>query len=201
MNHVHNPAYSHFKGNKLTRTELVERAVVEVILKSKIPDTKRAWSKTFELKHSSSVAQIGRILAQKRGLRSDLGAIVCVLHDIYVNTAGNSVGHAHKGAPIARKILEKTKKFSKKEILLITEAVYNHSDKHLVSKNPYIELVKDADAFDCSLYDGVHDAYVYEKPLENRRKYFARIKAVRKELGLPKDAQWDVLEYVTKRNK
>lgn len=198
MVHIHNPAYAHFKGKNLTRVELVERAVVEVILKSKISDKKRVWSKTFELKHSSSVAQIGRILAQKRGLDSDLGASMCVLHDIYVNTTGQSADHAHKGAPLARAILKRTKKFSEKEIKLITEAVYNHSDKHLVSKNPYVELVKDADAFDCSLYDGVHDAYVYEKPLENRKKYFARIKAVRKELGLPKDRQWDVWEYLKK---
>ena len=180
----------------MTRCELIERAVVEVILKSKMPDEKRAWSKTFELKHSSSVAQFGRVLAQKRGLSSELAAIICAMHDIYVFTTGRVTDHAHKGAPIACKILEKTRKFTETEIKLITTAIFNHSDKHIVSKNPYVELVKDADVFDCGLLDGVHDAYLYEKSLANCKKYFARIRAVRKELNLPKDPQWDIFKYV-----
>ncbi len=49
---------------------------------------------------------------------------------------------------------------------------------------------------DCGLYDGVHDAYVYEKSEENCRYYFGRIKSVREELGLPKDSKWDSLDYV-----
>lgn len=200
MSKKHNLVYSHFKGKKLTRVELVERVVVEIILKSKIRDAERAWSKTFELKHSSSVAQIGRILAQKRGLDSDIGAVICVLHDVYVNQTGKTESHAQKGAVIAQQILTRLERFSKKEITLITDAIYSHSDKHLVSRNPYVELVKDADVFDCGLYDGVHDAYVFEKHIEHRKKYFARIKAVRKELGLPKDAQWDVLDYLKKHD-
>lgn len=196
MSYTYNPIYTHFKGNDITRAELVERTVVEIIQKSKMPDEDRVWSKVFELKHSSAVTQIGRILAQKRGLNSELAAIMCAMHDIYVFTTGRATDHAHKGAPIARKILEKTKKFNEKEIKLITSAIYNHSDKHIVSKNPYVELVKDADVLDCGLYEGVHDAYLYEKSLANCKKYFARIRAVRKELGLPKDAQWGIFEYV-----
>ena len=196
MSYTYNPIYTHFKGNDITRAELVERTVVEIIQKSKMPDEDRVWRKTFELKHSSAVTQLGRILAQKRGLNSELAAIMCAMHDIYVFTTGRATDHAHKGAPIARAILEKTKKFNAKEIKLITSAIYNHSDKHIVSKNPYVELVKDADVLDCGLYEGVHDAYLYEKSLANCKKYFARIRAVRKELGLPKDSQWDVFEYM-----
>ncbi len=196
MSYTYNPIYTHFKGNNITRAELIERTVVEIIQKSKMPDEDRVWSKTFELKHSSAVTQIGRILAQKRGLNSELAAVMCAMHDIYVFTTGRATDHAHKGAPIALKILEKTKKFNEKEIRLITSAIYNHSDKHVVSKNPYVELVKDADVLDCGLYEGVHDAYLYEKSLANCKKYFARIQAVRKELGLPKDPQWDIFEYI-----
>ena len=105
MSYTYNPIYTHFKGDDMTRCELIERAVVETILKSKMPDSKRAWSKTFELKHSSSVTQLGRVLAQKRGLSSELAAIICAMHDIYVFTTGRVTDHAHKGAPIARKIL------------------------------------------------------------------------------------------------
>ena len=196
MSYTYNPIYTHFKGKDMNRCERVERAVVETILKSKMQDKDRAWSKTFELKHSSAVTQIGRILAQKRGLSSELAAMACAMHDIYVFTTGRATDHAHKGAPIAVKILKKVGGFSKDEIELIRTAIYNHSDKHIVSKNPYVELVKDADVLDCGLYHGVHDAYLYEKSLDNCKKYFARIRAVRKELGLPKDAQWDTFEYI-----
>ncbi len=196
MAYVYNPIYHHFKGKNVTRAELIERTMIEIILKSKLPDAERSWSKTFELKHTSAVAQIGRMLAQKRRLDASLAAIMCAMHDVFVFTTGRTTDHAHKSAPIAEKLLKKTKRFTPQEIKLITSAIYHHSDKHIVSKNSYVELVKDADVLDCGLYDGVHDAYVYEKSPANCRKYFDRIKKVRKELGLPKDVKWDSIEYV-----
>ncbi len=196
MPYIYNPLYSHFQGDKLTRTELMERTTIDTILKSKVREEKRSWGKTFELKHASAVTQIGRILAQKRGLDSDLAAIMCTMHDIYVFTTGRTTDHAHKSATIAEKLLHRTKRFTEAEIKLIRGAIYNHSDKHIVSKNPYYELVKDADVLDCGLYDGVHDAYVYEKPREICKKYFKRIKDVRRELRMPKDSRWDSVEYV-----
>lgn len=126
----------------------------------------------------------------------DLSAVICTMHDIYVFTTGRVTDHAHKGAPIAEKLLRKTKRFSEEEIALIKNAIYNHSDKHIISKNPYFELVKDADVLDCGLMDGVHDAYVYEKPRVVLKKYFKRIQNVRKELNLPKDSKWDELGFV-----
>ncbi|OGH87832.1 MAG: hypothetical protein A3J93_05375 [Candidatus Magasanikbacteria bacterium RIFOXYC2_FULL_42_28] len=174
----------------------MERMVVETIQKSKMPDEERSWGKVFELKHSSSVAQIGRILAQKRGLNEEMAVIICAMHDIYVDHTGRVTDHAHKGAEIAEQMLKKTKKFNKAEIALIVKAIHQHSDKHEKSKNPYVELVKDADVFDCGLYTGVHDAYVYEKSPKICKAYFARIKKVRKELGLPYDARWDKIEFI-----
>ncbi len=198
MSYTYNPIYSHFQGpaDKLTRAELMERITIETILKSKVPDKSRSWGKVFELKHASAVAQIGRMLAQKRRLDMDLSAVICTMHDIYVFTTGRVTDHAHKGAPIAEKLLRKTKRFSEEEIALIKNAIYNHSDKHIISKNPYFELVKDADVLDCGLMDGVHDAYVYEKPRVVLKKYFKRIQNVRKELNLPKDSKWDELGFV-----
>src|SRR3989344_2242890 len=196
MSYTYNPIYSHFQGNNLTRAELMERITIETILKSKRPDKDRSWGKVFELKHASAVAQIGRILAQKRGLNVDLAAIICTMHDIHVFTTGRVTDHAHKSAVLAKKLLRRTKRFKEQEIKLIAKAIHNHSDKHIVSKSPYDELVKDADVLDCGLYDGVHDAYIYEKSKATCRTYFKRIKAVRKELGMPKDPQWDSLEYL-----
>ncbi len=196
MAYIYNPIYTHLKGNNISRSELIQRQVIEIILKSRIPDEERSWSKVFELKHGSSVIQIGRILAEKRKLNIELAEIICALHDIYVNMAGRVTDHAHKGVPIAKKMLWKNKKFTEAEIKLILRAVRNHSDKHIISQDPYVELMKDADVLDCSLFEGVHDAYLYEKSLEMCQSYFARIRKVRKELGLPKDPQWDLFKYV-----
>lgn len=196
MSYTYNPIYTHFKGDHITRSERIERMVTDIILKSPLPDEDRAWSKTFELKHSASVAKIGRMLAQQRGLDENLAVIICALHDIYVFETGRVTDHGPKGAPIAEKILRETKEFTEDEIKLITKAVKNHSDKHIISKDPYIELIKDADVFDCSLYEGVHDAYVYEKSEETCKHYFARVRRIREELNLPAEKQWSVYEMV-----
>ena len=188
-----NMAYTHLKGNKVSRSELIQRKVIEIILKSKLPDKKRSWSKVFELKHSSSVIQVGRILAQKRRLKVDLAEVICALHDIAVNQTGKDTHHAEKSVAIAKKLLKQTKKFSASEIKLILKAIRQHSEKHIVSKDPYVELAKDADVFDCSLFEGVRQAYIDSKPRAICKTYFSRIKKIRKELGMPKDPQWDKL--------
>ncbi len=198
MSHTHNP-YSHFKGDDITRSEKVQREVVETILASQLPDEERSWSKVFELKHSSSVIQIGRILAEKRGLSIEIAEIICAMHDIYVNHSGRAEQHAHKGVAVGKEILDKIGKFDEKETELILRCIKNHSDKHVVSDDPYEELVKDADVLDCSMYEGAHDAYVYEKSLEICQTYFARVKKVREELGLKYDPQWDNFE-IAKRD-
>jgi hypothetical protein len=201
MSYTYNPIYTHFKGNKVSRTELIERLVVETIMKSKMPDGERSWGKVFEIKHSSSVIQLGRILAQKRRLNEELVVVICALHDIYVDDSGRVTDHASAGAKIAEKILKKTKKFTEKEIRLIVKAVKEHSNKHIISKDPYAEIIKDVDVFDCGLYEGVHDAYVYEKSPQICQAYFNRIKKVRKELGLPRDFRWDRVEYLEQGKK
>ena len=155
----------------------------------------------FEIKHSSSVIKLGRILAQKRGLNEELAVVICALHDIFVDDGGRVTDHATAGAKLAEKILKKTKKFTNQEIKLIVNAVKEHSNKHLISKNPYAELIKDVDVFDCGLYEGVHDAYVYEKSPKICRAYFDRIIKVRQELGMPRDPRWDKVEYLEQGRK
>ena len=177
-------SYHHFKGNKLNRSELVQRKVVEFILNSRLTDKERESSKIFELKHSSGCVQVGRILAEKRRLNKEYAELICVLHDIYVIVKGKYKNHAHLGAPIAESILRKTKKFSEKEIKLISEAIFHHSDKHVYTKNPYVELAKDADTLDCFLYDNVEGYYTGNKPPKVAKEYFKRIIKLRKEMGM-----------------
>ncbi|PIZ94782.1 MAG: hypothetical protein COX81_02695 [Candidatus Magasanikbacteria bacterium CG_4_10_14_0_2_um_filter_37_12] len=198
MSYAYNPVYSHFQGDDISRIEKIERTVVETIIKSHVPDKDRSWGKVFELKHSSSVIQIGRFLAERRGLDVNIVAAMCALHDVYVFETGKVTNHARLGVPIAKKILENIGTFTDEEINTILKGVGNHSDKHIVSKDPYIEFMKDVDVFDCSIYEGVHDAYVYEKSPEICKTYFARVQRVREELGLPYDSQWDNFEMIKK---
>ena len=176
--------YHHFKGNKLNRSELIQRKVIEFILNSKLTDKDRESSKVFELKHSSGCTQVGRILAEIRGLNKEYAELICALHDIYVIVKGKYKDHAHLGAPIAEKILRSAKKFSEREIKIISEAIFYHSDKHIYTKNPYVELAKDADTLDCFLYDNVEGYYLYNKPPQVAKEYFKRIIGIRKELGM-----------------
>ncbi len=176
--------FHHYKGNEFTPSERVERKVVELLLESNLPDDERESSIVWELKHSSGCCQIGRILAQKRGLDITISEVASLIHDIYVIVEGKYKDHAKLGTPIAKNILEEVGGFSPEDIKTITEAVAHHSEKEIYSDNPYIELVKDVDVFDCSLYKGAEGFYKIHKPEPIFNEYVKRIKNVRREFGL-----------------
>lgn len=180
--------FHHFKGDNLSRSETIQREIIEMTLESDIPNKKRESSNIWELKHSSGCCQIGRILAEKRRLNIELVEIIAVLHDVAVITTGSYKDHAKKGGIVAKKILEKSNNFSKEEIKIICEAIAHHSEKEIYTNNPYIEIAKDLDAFDCCLYEGSINYYKIHKPKEIFKKYCDRILKVRKELGIPTDS-------------
>jgi len=179
--------FHHFKGTGLSRSEKIQRQVVEMILTSKLTDEKRENSIIWELKHHAGTVQIGRILAQKRNLDTEIAEIICALHDIYPAVYGKYKDHAKLGGDIARKILEESRNFTKQEIAVITEAIVNHSDKDIYTDKPYVELAKDADVFECSLYQGAEGFYRLHKPEPVYLQYIKRIQKVRRELGLPEE--------------
>lgn len=176
--------YHHFKGNDLTRSEKIQRLVTRMIMGSKLSDEKRENSIVWELKHHAGCVQIGRILAQKRNLDVELSEIICVLHDIYAIVEGKYKDHARLGAELARKILSETKEFTQEEIDTITQAIAHHSEKEVYTQSPYVELAKDADVFECSLYQGAEGFYKLHKSESVFKEYVNRIKKVRAELGL-----------------
>ncbi len=176
--------FHHFKGNGLSRTEKIQRKVVELILGSELADEKRESSVMWELVHAAGCCQIGRILAQKRNLDVEIAETACILHDIYVIVEGNYDEHAKRGSEIAKEMLEKSGDFNPEEIKTIAEAIAHHSEKHVYAKKPYVELVKDVDVFDCSLYENAEGFYILHKPKDVYEEYVKRIKKVRKELGL-----------------
>ncbi|HWB39044.1 MAG TPA: HD domain-containing protein [Candidatus Saccharimonadales bacterium] len=180
--------FHHYKGSKLTPAEKVERRFVELILASNISDDQRASSLVWELKHSSGCCQIARILAQKRGLNIETGEVACLLHDIYVALEGKAERHAVLGAPMAEKLLNEVGGFNPEQIATIVNAIAHHSEKDIYSDDPYVELVKDVDVFDCSLYKGAENYYRIHKSPEMLEQYVKRVRGVRKELGLsPED--------------
>lgn len=176
--------FHHYKGQNLTRFEKVERKVVEIILAIK-SDKDREDSIVFEFMHACGSIQIARLLAQKRKLDVDIAATATILHDIGTIKSGKHKDHAKLGAPIAEKILKQVGGFSEKEIEIITQAIQHHSEKEIDSRQPYTELVKDADVFECSLYKNAKGFYKLHKPPHIYKEYVNRIKKVRKELGLP----------------
>lgn len=177
--------FHHYKGDDLTRFEKVERKVMEMISSSEISDGQREDSKNFEFMHAAGCIQIARILAQKRKLDVDIAATAAILHDIYVIVSGKYKNHGLQGAVLAKDILDEIGGFSKKEIQTIINAVAHHSEKEIYSRDPYVELVKDADVFECSLYKNSEGFYRIHKPPHIYKEYVSRIKKVRKELGLP----------------
>ena len=182
--------FHHYKGHALKPSEKIERKVVEILLKSELPDSQRESSIIWELKHSSGCLQIARILAQKRNLDIEIAETAAVLHDIYVIVYGSYKNHAKLGALIAQKLLTQITGFSQNQIKIIINAISHHSEKDIYSDDPYIELVKDADVFDCSLYKGSEDEYRLTKPKPLFSEYAKRVKKVRNELDLPEKPEF-----------
>lgn len=179
--------FHHYKGNDLTKFEKVERKVIQLILESKLPDSEREDGIIFELKHAAGCTQIARILAQKRNLDVGLAETASTLHDIQVIITGKYSNHGPLGAPIAEKILREVGGFTEDEINTVSNAVSHHSEKEIYSDDPYVEIVKDVDVLDSSLYKNAEGFYRIHKPPEIFEEYLKRIKNVRAEIGLSPD--------------
>lgn len=189
--------YHHFKKDKIDAKDcisLVERYVVDLLLNSDLPDSKRDSSICWELKHQSNTAQFARILALKRGLPVDICAVGLLFHDINSIVHGKYKNHAREGTPIAMDIIEEIGDFTGEELDQIKRIIRNHSDKHKWTDDPFQEIGKDADVLDCFLYDGAFDYYLGHKPLPIFKEYLKRAKKVWKELGIPEDPRFHLLD-------
>ena len=82
----------------------------------------------------------------------ELAAMAAMLHDLHAYKTGSYDDHAHKGAELAKEILEKLKLTDGTETDMICSAIYHHDDK-LVVDSPMDELLKDADVIDHCLKD------------------------------------------------
>ena len=96
------------------------------------------------ISHLYGVSLSATIIAKKRGLDPEIASIAGMLHDLYAYKSGSYDDHAHKGADLAREILDGLKLTDEAETDMICSAIYHHDDK-LVEDGPMDEVLKDAD--------------------------------------------------------
>jgi len=108
---------------------------------NKIEDPDR---RTSAIAHLYGVSLAATMIAKKRGMDSELASIAAMLHDLYAYKTGSYDDHAHKGADLAREILEKLQLTDASETDAICSAIYHHDDK-LIVDGPFDEVLKDAD--------------------------------------------------------
>ena len=106
-----------------------------------IPDS---YKRTSAIAHLYGVSLVATMIAKKRNFNPELLSMAAMLHDLYAYKTGSYENHAHKGAELAREILNKLKLTDEAETEIICSAIYHHDDK-LVVDNPTDEVLKDAD--------------------------------------------------------
>ncbi len=119
--------------------------------------------------HLYGVAQACALLSIKRKENVELAVIAGMMHDIYSYATMDSQDHAHKGAVMARGILDSLNLFSDQEKNLICSAIHNHSDKSNVH-GPLDEILKDADVMQHVLYNPLFEIKPHEQNRYNSLK-------------------------------
>ena len=103
-----------------------------------------AGKRTGAIAHLYGVSLAATMLAKKRGLDPELASMSAMLHDLHAYKSGSYEDHAHRGADLAREILETLKLTTAEETETICSAIFHHDDKQAVD-GPMDELLKDAD--------------------------------------------------------
>ncbi len=131
----------------MNRTEILRQKIDDILRDQ--PDLEQ---RRCGFVHLYGVSATCSLLALKRGLDPQLGAIIGMLHDLATYQSANSVDHAEKGAATAAQILSEAGDFPLAEISIVKSAIAHHSDKVAIH-SPYDELLKDADVLQHYLYN------------------------------------------------
>lgn len=102
--------------------------------------------------HLYGVAQACAMIAQKRKENVELAIVAGMLHDIYSYKTMEHRDHAHKGAVMAKEILDELDIFDDIETDMICDAIYKHSDK-AETQASFTEILIDADVLQHCLYN------------------------------------------------
>ena len=141
----------------MSRLKELRKYVNSVLYKMEDED-----KRTSAIVHLNGVALAATMLAKKRGFDPEVAAMAGVLHDLHAYKTGSYDEHEHKGAELAREILEELELTSPEETDMICSAIYHHGAK-LVVDGEFDELLKDADVISHTLNDPTKDIKDKEK--------------------------------------
>ncbi|MBO4913629.1 MAG: HD domain-containing protein [Oscillospiraceae bacterium] len=145
------------------------RAYVDGELEALAPDKRNS-----AIVHLYGVSLAATMIAQKRDLDAELLSMAAMLHDLYAYKSGSYDDHAHKGAELAREVLDKLALTTPEEAEVICSAIYHHDDK-LVVDSPTDEALKDADVIHHCMND-------LSKPVKDKER--ARFDSLCAEFGM-----------------
>jgi uncharacterized protein len=127
--------------------------------------------------HLHGVSLAAAMIAEKRGLNSELACMAGVLHDLGAYLYGTYDDHAHRGAKVAEDLLQELNATSDEENKIICSMIYHHDDKAAVDSD-MDEVLKDADVFHHCFQD-------LSKPVKTKEA--KRFNALIREFGLTTD--------------
>ena len=133
-----------------------------------------ADKRTGAIVHLYGVSLAATMVAKKRGLDPEIASMAAMLHDLHAYKTCSYDDHAHKGAELAREILDGLALTTPEETDAICSAIYHHDDK-LVTDAPMDEVLKDADVIHHCMND-------LSKAVKEKEQ--ARFDALCKEFGM-----------------
>lgn len=168
--------YSFFRGETM-RLDVRRLKRLQVMMFEKmryLEDSDRDLPMKWSIMHMYTSTQLAVISALRAGLDYELMGLITSLHDIGAVMTKKHAGHAESAEPFILEIVsEYNSKFGEKlgiitesELEIILEAVKEHSNKDVVSTNPYVEMLKDIDSLDRYLH-GIDTTGDHEVRLAN----------------------------------
>ena len=145
-------------GKIMSRREVIRQYVDGIIDGIKLESFRK-----YAYHHTYSVAEYCNLLALQRGLDTELGYIMGLLHDVYAYKTGSYMYHNISGADMVRVVLRHLD-FTDEEKTLIQTAILHHDDIECI-QGEYDELLKDADLLHIFIRSGSKSI---KKSWENR---------------------------------
>ncbi len=141
----------------MDRIEILRKHIDKVLLNMTDVEERRS-----AYVHLYGVAQSCALIALKRGESAELATMAGMLHDLYSYVRMDTKDHAHKGAILAKEILESLRITNDDEAKMICDAIYLHSDKE-VRHSDFDEVLTDADVLQHFLYNPTFEIKAPEK--------------------------------------
>jgi len=142
----------------MSRVKDLQKYIHHVLYKS--ADDPNEFSKWIA--HLHGVALAAAIIAKKRGEDPEIATMAGLLHDVEAYKTGSYNDHAHLGAELAKKILDKLDITTEEETEIICSAIYHHDDK-AGNGSAMDEILKDADVMHHTLGDPSKPVKDHEK--------------------------------------